>query len=486
LFTCFEPAPPFTAPLDRFPHVEISHQKATMLDAGIHITLEKLLVIDPAVADQAELDQMVMLALKVRSWLDAVDVAVTRRSRQLYTATLSGSARSAHAAETLGAQGRRSPRQARAAAGRAGVCDRMPGFESALIDGTVSSGHVDAVADASRRLDSTGQAVLDSFADELLSAATATSVVEYQRFVRDLVQRCSTSDQAHELTRQRSKNRLIRWTDKITGMHKMLADVDPETAAKIWTALDAKLETVEQRQGNAGVPTERLLVDALVEIVTATAGDQADRRVPEMHVHVDHKTLIDGLHDQSLCELTDGTNLSVATVLRLCCEAEIIPIIIGLDGQPLDAGLSVRTANRKQRRLLRNMYSTCAHPHCTVPFDFCQIHHVVFWEHAGPTDLANLLPLCTGHHHLVHEGGWRLSMSAERVITLGRPDGSIVFSGSTCDRTRAQRSAATDPGVAAYTEDLPPPSSQERSRREPGPPPPHSPPDRSTAELFVT
>jgi predicted restriction endonuclease len=48
------------------------------------------------------------------------------------------------------------------------------------------------------------------------------------------------------------------------------------------------------------------------------------------------------------------------------------------------------------------------------------------WDaHRGATDLANLLPLCSRHHHLVHEGGWRLSLDHERTLTIIRPDGEL-------------------------------------------------------------
>jgi hypothetical protein len=43
------------------------------------------------------------------------------------------------------------------------------------------------------------------------------------------------------------------------------------------------------------------------------------------------------------------------------------------------------------------MYRTCAHPHCDVPFDHCQIHHVIPWERFGLSDLENLLPLRLSH-----------------------------------------------------------------------------------------
>ena len=69
-----------------------------------------------------------------------------------------------------------------------------------------------------------------------------------------------------------------------------------------------------------------------------------------------------------------------------------------------------------------------------MPFEACQIHHVVPWEDGGPTDLANLAPLCMEHHHLVHEGGWALAMTPGRVATWTRPEGTDYLTQSTIDR----------------------------------------------------
>lgn len=88
-------------------------------------------------------------------------------------------------------------------------------------------------------------------------------------------------------------------------------------------------------------------------------------RVPEVCAHIDWKTLLSGLHDQSLCELSNGIPLPVDTVRRLCCEATIVPILLGPDGTPVDCGRELRSANRKQRHLLRAMYRTCAHSTAT-------------------------------------------------------------------------------------------------------------------------
>ena len=91
-------------------------------------------------------------------------------------------------------------------------------------------------------------------------------------------------------------------------------------------------------------------------------------------------------------------------------------------------------ATRAQRRALRAMYRSCAHPSCTVPFDSCRIHHVIYWEGGGSSDLDNLLPLCERHHHLVHEGGWTLQLFPDRRTTWRTSDGTVWFDGITTDR----------------------------------------------------
>jgi hypothetical protein len=187
---------------------------------------------------------------------------------------------------------------------------------------------------------------------------------------------------------------------------------------------------VKQRAGNSEEPIERLTADTLVEVVTGSRPASGDRpAVPEVSVLIDWATLRDGIHDTSIHELSNGVNLPVASIRRMCCEAVIVPVLLGPDGRPVDVGREVRTATRKQRRMLRAMYRTCGHPHCDTPFDWCAIHHLTPWEHGGPTDLDNLLPLCSRHHHLVHEGGWTLTMDSDRVVRIHRPDGSLAIRG---------------------------------------------------------
>ena len=121
-------------------------------------------------------------------------------------------------------------------------------------------------------------------------------------------------------------------------------------------------------------------------------------------------------------------------VQDLCTNADIRPVIVR-DGAVIDAdgelnlGRSTRLANRAQRRGLRAIYATCAVPGCNVSFNHTKPHHIHWWRHGGPTDFANLLPLCSQHHHAAHEGGWLLTLGPNRQLTIETPNGQTMHTG---------------------------------------------------------
>ena len=417
--------------------------------------LDALAAADIAASDRAALDGMLVHLGRVRGVVAGFDVEIARRSRQL-----AAEGRSECAEDVMAEHGRRAGRDARAVAAREKACQAMPVFEEAMTAGAVSSGHVDALAAAAHGLDETAMAEFAGQATTLRQHAESHSVEDFARQCRELARAVSGDDGESRLAGQRRQRRVRRWVDQITGMHHLHAQLDPEAAARVDAALDAATRARRSEEHRAeGKPDEsptwdQDCADALVELITGARS--VDRRVPDIAVHIDWATLLHGAHEHSLCETSDGTTLPVSTVRRLCCDAEIFPVVLGADGAVLDAGRSQRLAHREQRRALRAMYRTCGHPHCTTPFDRCEIHHVQWWEHFGPTDLANLLPLCGFHHHLVHEGGWTLTIKPDRTLTVRRPDGTITFEGSTINRTPAD--TTTEPVErAGHPRGRPPP-----------------------------
>jgi Domain of unknown function (DUF222)/HNH endonuclease len=209
-----------------------------------------------------------------------------------------------------------------------------------------------------------------------------------------------------------------------------LISLDPVRDKTFWTAVTSKRTKLRQKPEYAKLPWDQLEVGALIEAIGG-GGD----RVPMIFVLIDEITLATGkVHERTVCETDDGTPLPIETVRNLCCNADIVPIIINRKGQALAVGRTQRVATPVQRAALRAMHRTCAGSNCTVPFDDCYIHHIVPWMEGGYTDLDNLLPLCSREHHLVHEGGWKITMTADRVVTWIRPDGTVYETVSSIDR----------------------------------------------------
>jgi hypothetical protein len=401
-----------------------------MNPTSVRDAVEALLRTDIDVAERDELTEAVATVSRLRAWLDARELECVRRSR-----TLADEGRCEPPESMINTVGRNSSKQANTVVQRSRITEEAPEFAAALADGDVSTGHLDAMNWATRSLTDDQRAEFMANSADLLDAARRQRVDTFERECRDLarfvVAAGNRGSDADELTAQRKAVKVARWTDKSTGMRHTHLELDPVRDATLWTAIDAQLRTLRQQDGNSGTPWNELQADAVVAAVGA--GPQGDR-VPEIGVFIDHDTAVHGLHDHGICELDDGTPLPVSTVRRLCCDAKIFPVVLGADGEVLDVGRTVRTLNRAQRRALKSMHRTCIHPECTVQFSDCEIHHVIWWRLLGRTDIDNLVPLCTRHHHLVHEGGWTLTLGTGRVATWTRPDGVIHHVGPTTDR----------------------------------------------------
>ena len=385
---------------------------------------------DPDVMDRDGLAVVAKHLAQLTSWVDSVKVRVTRRQRALADA-----GRAEAPKELLAREGGQSGRDARTADVREKVCSALPSFEEALSAGDVTAGHVDAIASAVRGFDQVTAAEFFSNADSLLGKAQTQGVDTFGQTCRDLARQVvaehAAGSEVAELERQRAASKIKRWTDKETGMRQTLISLDPERDKIWWTAVSHALRKLRRQPAHAKTSWHQLEVESLL---AACAGGDGRERVPSLIVLCDYETLRTGVHANSVCETEDGTTLPVEVVRRMACQAEVIPVVLNGKGEALDVGRAQRLATPAQRAALKAMHRTCIGPTCTVPFQDCPIHHVVPWEQGGATDLSNMAPLCTEHHHLVHEGGWALTLTADRIATWIRPDGTVFRTGSSIDR----------------------------------------------------
>ena len=116
-----------------------------------------------------------------------------------------------------------------------------------------------------------------------------------------------------------------------------------------------------------------------------------------------------------------GLPLPPSAVRRLCCDADIIPAVLGTDSELLDLGRESRLATRAQRRALTHRDRCCTFPACTRPASWCDAHHLTSWLDGGRTDLDNLALLCTHHHTVVHVRGYAGWVDATGAVQWARP-----------------------------------------------------------------
>ncbi|MGI8575715.1 MAG: DUF222 domain-containing protein [Egibacteraceae bacterium] len=99
--------------------------------------------------------------------------------------------------------------------------------------------------------------------------------------------------------------------------------------------------------------------------------------------------------------------VSQATARLVGCDAETTTVTVNGDGETLNVGRARRDPNRAQRAAVIARDQHCVG--CHAPATRCQVHHVHWWRHGGPTDLDNLVLACWSCHHHLHHAGWQIT-----------------------------------------------------------------------------
>ena len=305
------------------------------------------------------------------------------------------------------------------------TCDDVPQLADALAEGETTEAHVDAVARALADLSAADQARLAAHGDDIRTKAAELGEAAFREWLTRKVREVRTEDGLKRLERQKAASRAKSWTDA-DGMFNLHAKFDPETGI----GLNGRLRNTIEAMFHGGVPEgapldpfERQQWLAALALAALIRGEvEGGSGVPDITVVIDAQTFLHGEHAGTRLELGQF-GLPIETIRRWACIADITPVIVGADGTRLLLGRTTRLANREQRRALRVLYRTCAC--CDVVFEHCQIHHVIWFDPDGRTDIDNMLPLCHRHHHLAHEGGWKLALLADRTLRVKLPNGEV-------------------------------------------------------------
>ncbi|XNZ01050.1 HNH endonuclease [Micrococcus luteus] len=138
---------------------------------------------------------------------------------------------------------------------------------------------------------------------------------------------------------------------------------------------------------------------------------------PQVLVTIDHQTLLRQVREaatssgaEALSSMDFTGPVDPREIRRIACDADLVPVVLGGEGEILDLGRARRLFTRAQRKAIAARDGGCAAPGCTVPVGWCEVHHIDHWEHGGPTDVDNGVLLCSHHHHAVHAGWWGIDV----------------------------------------------------------------------------
>ena len=296
----------------------------------------------------------------------------------------------------------------------AGRLGRVPSTAQALGEGVITPQHARLIAEAAE------QAPEGSPIDEgeLLAAAQREPADLFGATVREQLNERTGDDLEARRERQRAQRRLS-FKHQPDGMFELFGRFDPVTGARIETALTAVANRLWHGEDpKARATPQQRLADALEVLVTRGGSDngKGNAQGVDLLVIADYDTLAERLANP---RLADGTPLSVEELLRLACDARILPAIFDQKGQPLWLGRGKRHATAGQRALLAARDGGCVG--CGTSPNWCQAHHIRHWEHGGPTDIDNLCLLCSHCHHQVHERGAQIVRRDDGRFGLEHP-----------------------------------------------------------------
>ncbi len=305
--------------------------------------------------------------------------------------------------------------RAAATASRARKLARLSLTPAAWRDGVLSGGQVEAIA---ANLDSGSielfaehePAVVPSLVD--LSARDVTTAMRAWREAAT-ADRDPKPERPHALHLSRTLN--DRW--------RLDGTLGPETGELLATAL--RLATTPDDEGQPARSPATRRADALGDICRHFLDHQQTRRGGRHRPHLNVVLDLDRYTTNPTAGATtaDGTRLDRATLDRLLCDSALHRVLTAGRSTILDYGTATRTIPAPLFNALVIRDRHCRFPGCDRPAHWCEGHHVQFWENGGPTQLPNLVLLCSRHHHLLHRPGWHAKLLPDATLEVTDPRG---------------------------------------------------------------
>ncbi|WP_147258315.1 HNH endonuclease signature motif containing protein [Pseudonocardia hierapolitana] len=186
---------------------------------------------------------------------------------------------------------------------------------------------------------------------------------------------------------------------------------------------DLEARAREQEPGPAADRVAARRADALLTLVNGHthsdegSGPVVERGKAQVIVHLDATT--------GTARLDDGPEVAYSTAERLACDARVQVLLNDRTSNRMYLGRNRRLATPAQIAALTVRDGDgCQFPGCTHTRHL-HAHHVIPWWSGGRTDIDNLILICSFHHRLIHDHGYRIHRPAGRW-EFRRPDGTPI------------------------------------------------------------
>jgi Domain of unknown function (DUF222)/HNH endonuclease len=307
--------------------------------------------------------------------------------------------------------------RAAATTARARKLSHLPITAGAWRDGALSTGQVDAIAS---NLDAE---TLDLFAEH--EAALVPALVDLPvPDVATAMRAWSDCATAHRDPKPESPHHL-HLSRTLAGRWRLDANLGAETGELLATALRIAQAPDTDDEPARSAATRR--ADALGDVCRFFLDHQRTRRAGRHRPHVNLVLDIERFRALSGAGATtvDGTGVDRTTVERLLCDAALHRVLTRGRSAVLDYGTATRTIPAPLFNALVVRDQRCRFPGCDRPAAWCEGHHVRPWLFGGPTQLPNLVLLCSRHHHLLHKPGWHAKLLPDAALEVTDPLGRV-------------------------------------------------------------
>ena len=365
---------------------------------GVHVD-----ALDVAGLDDAGLDARLRLIGLSRNRLDgflAEAVAEKTRRTSPYDTT-----------NTLKAELRQSGHQAQRTMRESDQLEKLIATRDALAKSRITTEHARILGTAAQNgpLDET----------KMLAAAETQTPEQLRRTVRDHQNELAGDDGEKRSERQK-RARTASFSERDDGMWQLFALFDPTAAARIRVALN-KVTDDDWRTDNCRehIADRHRRADALEHLITRTVSTDG-REQPQgttLLLMASYELVDNKLGNP---RLADGTPLPPAEFHKLACDADIFcGLFRDADAEPIWLGRTSRHPNFALRAALEARDQGCVG--CQKAPEWCVAHHIVEWQHGGPTQPDNLVLVCHDCHKKVHHRNWAVEQHPDTARHYLRP-----------------------------------------------------------------